>query len=204
MRKHKISDICWREVHWHRPYEQETVWEVLSHLAALSPRGAIIWEIRGGKGTISYLLGAGHQYINSIEEVFAAHGDVQFSNIKVDHRTPMDTARQLKISHPSLSLRTDITEAVVRAGLATLTENKGNTETVLQIILGRAYAPSPVPNNLTDPHASWLSVMLGNVEKASAESRKTVKEKAEQQAFQTVVRIGSNGDGATARCRSLI
>ncbi|MDE7415062.1 MAG: type IV secretion system DNA-binding domain-containing protein [Lachnospiraceae bacterium] len=204
MRKHKISDICWREVRWHRPYKLETVWEVLSHLAALSPRGAIIWEIRGRKGAISYLLGADHQYINSIEEVFAAHGDVQFSNIKVDHRTLMDTARQLKISHPSLSLRTDITEAVVRAGLATLAENKGNTETVLQIILGRAYAPSPVPNNLTDPHASWLSVMLGNVEKASAESRKTVKEKAEQQAFQTVVRISANGDGATARCRSLI
>ena len=76
-----------------------------------------------------------------------------------------------------------MTKAVVRAGLAALTESKGDTETVLQVILGRAYAPSPVPNNLSDPHASWLSVILGDVEKASAESRKTVKEKVEQQDF---------------------
>lgn len=204
MRKHKIENICWREVHWHRPYELEAVWEVLSHLAALSPRGAVIWEIRGRKGTVSYLLGADSQYIDSIEEVFTAHGDVQFDSIRVNHRALVDTARQLKISHPSLSLRTDITEAVIRAGLAALTENKGNTETVLQIILGRAYAPSPVPNNLADPHASWLSIILGDVEKASAESRKAVREKAEQQSFQTEIRIGTVGIGAIARCRSII
>lgn len=204
MRKHKIENICWREVYLHRPYELETVWEVLSHLAALSPRGAVILEVRGRKGTVSYLLGADQQYIHSIEAVFKAHGEVQFSNIRVSHRSLVDTARQLKISHPSLSLRTDMTKAVVRAGLAALAESKGDTETVLQVILGRAYAPSAVPNNLSDPHASWLSVILGDVEKASAESRKTVREKAEQQAFQTIVRIGSAGSGAATHCRSII
>ena len=52
MRKHKIENICWREVYLHRPYELETVWEVLSHL-----------------------LGADQQYIHSIEAVFKAHGE---------------------------------------------------------------------------------------------------------------------------------
>lgn len=204
MSKHKIENICWREVHWHRPYELETVWEVLCHLATLSPRGAVIWEIRGRHGAVTYSVGADRKYIRSIEEIFTSHGDVQFSNIRLNHRTLVDTARQLKISHPSLSLRTDMTKAVVRAGLAALAESRGDTETVLQIVLGRAYAPSPVPNNLADPHASWMSIMLGNVEKASAESRKTVREKAEQQTFQTVIRIGADGNGAAARCHSLI
>lgn len=204
MRKHKIEDICWREIRWHRPYGLDTVWEVLSHLAALSPRGAVILEIRGRKGAVSYLLGADRQYISSIEEVFTAHGDVRFSDFGINHRTPVDNAGQLRISHPSLSLRTDITEAVIRAGLAALTESKGNTETVLQVILGRAYAPSPVPDSLADPHASWLSVILGNAEKASAESRKSIKEKAEQQVFQTVVRIGAAGNDAGTRMRSIM
>ncbi len=50
--------------------------------------------------------------------------------------------------------------------------------------------PLPSASNLDDPHASWLQIILGDVQKASAESRKNVKEKAEQQIFQAVVRIG--------------
>ena len=72
MRKHKIENICWREVYLHRPYELETVWEVLSHLAALSPRGVVILEVRGRKGTVSYLLGAScHLAAGSGKDAFA-------------------------------------------------------------------------------------------------------------------------------------
>jgi len=202
--KHQIEDINWRKVIWARPYKVETIWEMLAHLAATSPRGAVIWEVRSKNGQVNYLLGAAGRYIKNVEAAIRAHGDIQFHAMDEAERTPVATARQLKISHPTLSLKTDITQAVIRAGLAALTEDKGGTETVIQVVLGRGYAPSPVPTNLTDPGATWLQVLLGNVQKASAESRKIVREKAEQHTFQATIRIGITGDGAFTQLHSIM
>ncbi len=204
MRKHKIENLTWREVVWNRSFDLAAVWETLSHLAALSPRGAVIWETRGRNGRITHLLGAGQEYMGSIEETLRAHGDIQFHDISMDARYPVITARQLKVTHPSLSLKTDITEAVIRAGLAAMAGDKTGTETVLQVVLGQAYAPSPVPADLPDPHATWLQVILGDVSKATAESRKNVREKSEQHVFRTAIRIGASGNGAARRIRSLL
>lgn len=203
MTKHQIEDLVWRELIWTRPYKTETVWEMLSHLAALSPRGAV-WEVRSQNGKVSYLTGAAARYIRNIEEAIKAHGNIQFHEAGTEKRAAITVARQLKISHPTLSLKTDITEAVIRAGLAALTEHKDGTQIVVQIILGRAYSPSPVPSDLKDPTATWLQIILGNVQKASAESRKTVKEKSEQHIFQAVIRIGITGENNSARLQSVI
>ena len=202
--KHQIEDLVWRELVWARPYKTETVWEALSHLAALSPRGAVIWEARSRNGKISYLIGAAARYMRNIEEAFKAHGDIRFHEAGAGRRAAVTNARQLKVSHPVLSLKIGITEAVIRAGLASLTEDKGSVEIVVQIVLGRAYAPSPVPANLADPNATWLQVLLGDVQKASAESRKNVKEKSEQHTFQATVRIGAAGENTNYRLRSVI
>ncbi len=204
MRKHSIENLTWKEVSWQRQFDLAAVWEAFSHLAALSPRGVIVWETRGRDGQVTHLLGAGRKYIRSIEEALRAHGDIQFHDIDVLARYPVTAARQLKVTHPSLSLKTDITEAVIRAGLAALSEDKTGTETVLQIVLGRSFAPTPVPADLSDPHATWLQVILGNAGKATAESRRNVREKAEQQVFQATVRIGASGEGVTRRIRSLL
>lgn len=204
MRKHQISNIVWREINWQRPYELSAVWEVLTHLAATVPRGAVVWEIRGRNGRVTYLLGADRMYIAKIENMFHAHGDVQFREVPDDARQPVVFARTLRISHPTLSLQTDMTAAVVRAGLAALTEDKSGKEVVLQVILGRGFAPSPVSTDLQDPSASWLEVITGSISKATVEARKTVKEKASQHGFQAVVRIGVSDEEGRSRLRNLI
>lgn len=203
MTKHQIEQICWKQVIWARPYKIESVWGLLSHLAALSPSGAI-WEVRSKNGQIHYLLGADKRYIADIEKAVKAHGDIEFHDAEETARTPINTARQLKISHPMLSLKTDMTQAVIRAGLAALSENRNHSGTVVQIVLGRAYAPSPVPAGLTDPHATWLQVLLGDVQKASSETRKAVREKSEQHIFQAAIRIGVSGDGTVPRLRNIV
>lgn len=103
-----------------------------------------------------------------------------------------------------LSLNTNFAQSVIRAGLAAITEDKRGTETVLQVVLGRGFAPSPVPANLPDPHATWLEVILGSVSKATAEARKTVREKAEQHGFEATIRIGVSDEKAISRLRSLL
>lgn len=202
--KHQIEDLVFREIVWARPYKIETVWEMFSHLAALSPRGAVIWEVRSRNKTVSYLLGAAARYIKNIEEAIKAHGDIQFHEVGAEKRIPVTVVRQLKISHPPLSLKINMTEAVIRAGLAALTEEGDGKEVVVQIILGRAYAPSPVPANLADPNATWLQILLGDVQKATAESRKTVREKSEQHTFQAAIRIGVSAEDMSFRLRSIV
>lgn len=204
MRKHQIENLIWREMVWQRPFRLETVWEVLTHLSAMTPRGAVIWECRGSSGNAAHLLGASRTHIGKIEQAFRAHGDVQFHDIPYNVRTPIKVSRQIKISHPVLSLNTDVTASVVRAGLAALTEDKRGVETVLQVVLGRGFAPSPTPADLPDPNASWLNVLFGSVSKASTEDRKTARQKADQHGFQVAIRIGVSDERATARLRSLL
>ncbi|MFV0485404.1 MAG: type IV secretory system conjugative DNA transfer family protein [Candidatus Saccharimonadales bacterium] len=80
---------------------------------------------------------------------------------------------------------------------------RGDVETVLQIILGGAYAPSAVPAKMQDPNASWIQAILGNVGQASAESRSNARDKAGQHVFQAVVRFGVSGDDVLGRISSI-
>ena len=199
-----LTNITWQEINWQRPYQLETIWNTLTHLAATTPRGAVVWETRGKNGHVRHLLGADPVYINEIKGVFSTHGDVQFREVASDVRQPVTLARTLKISHPMLSLNTDIASAAIRAGLAALAEDKSGREMAMQIVLGRGFAPSPVPAELSDPSASWLNVILGTVSKSTTEARKSVKEKAEQHSFQTVIRIGVSSEGSSSHLRSLL
>ena len=204
MSKHQIEHICWLEVNWQRPFDLDAVWEALTHLSAISPRGAVVWEVRGANGHITHLLGADRIYINKIAQVLRAHGDIQFREVSGRSRTPVRLARQLKITKPVLSLNTNLTRSVIRAGLAAMTDGTNSTEIVLQAVLGRGIAPSPTSANISDPHATWLEVIFGSVSKATAEARKTIREKADQHGFEAAIRIGVSDEKATSRLRSLI
>ena len=46
MTRHQIKTICWKEFVWRRSFKLEQVHEMLAHLATVSSRGAVIWEIR--------------------------------------------------------------------------------------------------------------------------------------------------------------
>lgn len=156
MTKHQIEHICWREVSWRRPFGMEDVWNALSNLSTLTSRGAVIWEVRGKDGKVVHLLGADRTYIDKIEQTFRAHGDIQFREVSDNIRTPVQRARQLRITKPVLSLNTNLAESVIRVGLAAMTEDKRGTETVLQVVLGRGFAPlrSP-PICLTHTPLGW-------------------------------------------------
>ena len=189
----QIELPCFKEILFQkRPFKLEAVLDSLAHLAATCPRGAVVLEIRGFKGQVHYLLGADKKYIKSVMATLNSHIDVNFHPVAVNARRSATYARRIRITKPALSLNTDITEAVTRAGLATMAAAQNSTETIMQIILGGSYSPSITPTNLPDPNASWLSVILGNVDKATSETRKSVKEKACQYNFQCIIRIGSN------------
>jgi len=199
----RFYELCWREFIWRRPFKIEAVWEMLSHLATLTSRGAIVWEARGHKGFVRYYLGTEQKHIHEIEEAIKAHGNIHLYDAPGHTRKPVAIAKQLRITKPVLSLNTEISMSVIRAGLAAMAAVRGSEETVLQVVLGGAYAPSSVPTNLPDPNASWLQVVLGNVGQASVENRHSAKDKAGQHGFQAIIRLGVSGDGTISRINSI-
>ena len=192
MSTHDFKELVWREVAWQRPFAMESVWDMLSHLAATHPRGAVVWECRGSNGKIRYLLGAERQHLDKIECIFKAHGDVHFGSASQTPRKETAGAAQLKTSKKLLSLNMDTSMAVLRAGLAALANTGENEELAIQIVLGASYGPVPLSGGMQDPNASWLEIITGTVQKATNDMVKSAKEKAEQSGFHAVIRIGSS------------
>ena len=201
--KKKAQEIHWREVVWHRPFEVESVWDMLSHFAAITNRGPIVWEARGLHGLVRHHIGAEKKYIAKLEEAAKSHGNIDFYPVAEHIRKPVKMAKQIRITKPVLSLNTDMAMSVTRAGLAAMAAVRGDEETVLQIVLGGAYAPSSIPVNMPDPGTSWLHLILGKIEQASPETRKSAKDKAAQHSFQAVIRLGVSGDTAASRIHSI-
>ena len=111
MARHNIDNLSWREVVWQRPYEQDKVHELLAHLAVLTPRGAVIFESRSHGGFVKHYIGADSTYISKIENTIKIHGDIRTYPVENHIRIPVNTARQLTVSHPGLSLNTEVTSA---------------------------------------------------------------------------------------------
>ena len=172
MAKRSFYQLVWRELHWQRPYTQEQVCDILSHLASTIPRGAIIWEARGHGGYVKHIIGADAAYIRRIESVMKAHGDIRFYPLEEYHRAPVSAARQLVISHTGLSLSTDTISSTIRAGLAALAAVRGEDESVMQIVLGKSFRPQPTPKHIPDPHVSWLKAIIFGVDEASVDTTK--------------------------------
>ncbi|MGO5549662.1 DUF5688 family protein [Lachnospiraceae bacterium LCP19S3_B12] len=78
MTRHQIKTICWKEFVWRRSFKLEQVHEMLAHLATVSSRGAVIWEIRARDGFVRHLLGADPASIHKITEALQVHGDIEF------------------------------------------------------------------------------------------------------------------------------
>jgi hypothetical protein len=203
--KRRFEQLIWREVNWQRPFDLENVQEMLVHLASLTTRGPIVWEVRASENRIRYLLGMEQAHQSKIKQAFVAHGDVQFH--AAGERAAITGAAQLRLSKPTLALKTDNALAVIRAGLAALHMCRAHEELVLQVILGPAILPANLPQELPDPNASWLGIALGNVGPASNESKAATKEKIAQHGFCCVIRLGATSGnsaiGVNARINSL-
>jgi len=192
--KRDSSILMWQEVSWARPFSQNDVLELLAHLATLSPRKNIIWEIRGSGGKVRHFIGSQRRYYKSLKAAVSAHGTIFFSDITEKDRAKVTVAKNIKRTKSALSLGTSKTLPVLKTALAALADTKKDETLVLQIILGESVAPSPAPDKTADPHATLIDAICGNVGTASRESLSSIKEKSTQHGFYSLIRIGADGE----------
>lgn len=198
------QSFTWYEFNQSRPFSLESVQEELSHLALFTPRGFIAFEIRSCSGRITYLIGMEKKYSGKIKELFRGHGDVEFTEIPEGFRKPVSLARYLSVSKPVLSLNVGVTSSTIRAGLAAMSAVKRGDQAVLQVVMGRGYAPHYIPPKMQDPHESWLDLALSGVRQATPDSVKSAKEKAGECNVQAIIRIGATGDTAEGRIDNIV
>ena len=200
--------LVWTEIHWPRPLAEDSMLALLTQMATMERSGQIVLEARASLGSVRYLLGAQPATMKRIKNVFSGElPNVRFSDKVV--RSDMMLAQNIKLTRPQLALNTNNQTAVIRAVLAVLSQTKHQgEETVLQIVLGRSFTPSMLPEKLTNPSASWLDYLRGAIAPASAESRAAMKDKVAHHGFAAVVRIGSvtkvPGDQSTGTASSLL
>jgi hypothetical protein len=188
--KRGFNSIVWQEVRWHRPFQLADVLELLNHLATLSPRKTVVWEVRGSGGKVRYLVGTERRYVKHLKAAFTAHGNIEFSAVKEAERTEVTACKQLKVSKPLLSLSTTNTLAVLKTALAALTAATADETIVLQLVLGESFAPTPAPDKAPNPHATLLDMVRGRAGMASKDSLAVMKDKTNQHSSCALLRIG--------------
>ena len=118
------SKLKWYEYDWHRPFSIDDVIGLLTHIAAFTPRGYLVFEARGANNRVRYLIGFDAKYSGKMIELFKGHGEIELNEVPAASRRRISLARHLKVSKPVLSLNTGRAEAVIRAGLASLSATR--------------------------------------------------------------------------------
>ena len=198
------SSRVWCEINWPRPFDPEVAIELLSHLSADRSLGTIIWETHGHDGLVRNLVGLDHPSRKAMLRriVTTSVEGAQISNTK--KRATVTYAASLRLATSRLAIDTERITATVRAILAGVSAVRGEHEdVVLQVLLGPRLSPSMLPGKLNDPEATWLDIIRGSINPASAEQRKSLKMRVSNHGFQAAIRIGARAENI-ARARSLV
>lgn len=192
--KHMPENLLFKEFSWSRPFSQDQVEQVIHHLFTLQPRNNIIFELRGFDHSVHYYLGTDKQDFSKIEAAFNSYGSQDFSDsfaFNAPERQAILWSRKLSTHRSKFPLRTDSIEAITQAILAILSQ-QDKEQLVIQLILGGSYAPIQVPKEISDPHTPLFKTIIGDIPKASTETRAMIQEKMRTHRVGCVVRFGSS------------
>ena len=198
--KRQLENIEWQAVSFLRPLEFQEVVDTLAHLAGLTGRKSFIWEIRSLNNEITHLIGAEIKDLRNITQLLTSHKKFLFS--QATKRQPVKSAHELGLTSQVLPLKIKETDNFLRTTLATLARNTKDI-TVIQIIVGKSFAPRPLPKNLPNPHTTWWQAISGNLPPITTETRKQLTDKQSQPQFSCSLRVGSTSD-YLANLKSLI
>ena len=186
----KQRELVWQEVLIPRPYELQTLLDILGSLAALTFRGPIVWEVRAEKGRLHYYLATAGWSKARVMSAISAHVNAQFT--PAIHPENIVEVRRLKITNNILPLKTgkEVVAAMVRTTILSMTNGSNKNDAVLQIILGRSHSPHNLPQNMGDPTISLSRAILIGIPTATKEQQRIAREKAAENSFEVVIRFG--------------
>jgi hypothetical protein len=199
----RSKGLVWRGISWPRPFEPEAALELLGRLASDHTVGHVVFEVRGNSQKVHYLVGCAPNKLAELSSVLTTHVEGARFSPDVARRAPT-LATNVRLTHPSLALSTDRVMAAVRSVLAGFASaKKENEELILQIVLGPRVQPHAVSDRMVDPRSSWLGLLLFGTRPLSAETKASMKVRAQSHAFKTTIRLGVSAK-TTGRASQLL
>ena len=188
--KCSFDHLRWKEITFLRPIEPREAIDLFTHLAGLTQRKSLIWEIRSSKGKLHYLLGFEHKDFPAIKKLFQAHEKFFFSDHTTIKRPSSNQAKEIRFSSQSLPLKVKESENFLRVMLATIANNQTAEEIVLQLVIGTSYSPRQLSNNPPNPNTTLFQALTGNIPPMATYTKKQLLDKSALPQFACTFRIG--------------
>lgn len=181
--------LTWRELHFPRPLSAESAVERVQALATDPQAPLVALEARGSRDGVRYLLGCEQASVGRVVKALGAVA-VGLSS----PRTPVGTARKLRITDRRRPLDTDVIAVSSAAILAALAACENDEELTLQVVLGPRLSGIVVPTTARQPvPLARLLVGYGHTNRdgrMDSESRTALVRKVCEPGFAAVVRVG--------------
>ena len=180
-------------LHLPSPLDGQHVAELLVRLAQQDRSTPIVMETRVTDSGIAHIMQVNFPAAEGAKRLLAdLIRGTRTSPIGAGDRLPIEAAGHLVSRPRGLPLRTDVSDATVRAIYSAFGARRQGESVVVQVLLGRGYAPNAVPSKITDPSASLWRTLSHGTQQASAEIRSRVRAVAEQPSLEIAIRVGAS------------
>jgi hypothetical protein len=186
------TTVVWRQLHWPQPLDAAQALAVLRSWATDQHSPELVLEVRSSGGQVDYLLGAPLPVLLAACRRLRNAVPVVRITGALRERTPVMSARRLKLSTRHRPLRADAPEALARGVLGALLHAGKDETLVLQLILGPRRIPLAVPNHSPSSVVMpWYQVAwLGNGGQVDGEKRAALRAKVSDHGFAATIRLG--------------
>ena len=184
-------------LHLLRPVSLDMVSALLSRLAGTDVSRPLSFEVRASDDGIQHILGCAKTSAHYLRHLLK--GSVPGVVFEAATRVPLVSAGRVEARQHGLPTGAPGPEQLTAAIYNVLAARKGGETLVLQVVLGRAFAPQSVRPDAPDPLQPITSRLWHGVKKASPDARRKLQEHAAEVRRQVVVRIGVDGPDAGRR-----
>jgi hypothetical protein len=197
----RAQALTWHRLRWPREVEPEQLTQVFRLLATAGGSPVVI-EAVGSPGRIEHRLALPASRAASMVDQFrAAIPGLSVETVSTRPAVAVTRAVELRTTTTRRALETDDQASVSRAVLTALSALSRGERLSLQWVLGRALAPTAVPNHLESTgRESWLGSLLvapfSPPSSADVEVRNALRAKQAEPGWQTVGRVGVKAKSA--------
>ncbi len=180
-----------------RPIEPATVTNLLARLAGSDIPRPLALEVRSSNDGIQHILGSSATSVHQLKHLL--HGFIPGISFDSTARAPVASAGRIEAKQQGLPTGSPEPEALTADLYNALAARKKGETLVLQVVLGRAFAPRYVHPDHPDPMQPLASRLWHGIKTADSVVRRKVQEHAGEPRFEVALRIGVDGPDRARR-----